>query len=364
MMNDYPIGLPVDELETPILCLDAAALERNIARMAAFFQGRPAKLRPHSKTHKCPTIAWMQLRAGAIGITCAKLGEAEVMARAGIRDILIANQIVGADKIARLVSLAAYTNIIVAVDDPGNAAAISVAAQAKGVCVNVLVEVNVGMNRCGVEPGQPTLALAQQLVTLPGLRLRGIMGYEGHVVMLADAAARRRAAQEAMQQLIATRDLLLQHGLPVEIVSGGGSGTHDTTGDYAGVTEIQAGSYATMDARYKEVGLPFELALTVVARVISVPKPNSAVIDAGLKTLSTDFGAPRLLRPRGWTLQHLSEEHGSLHCEDGAPLKRGDRVEIVPSHGCTTINLHDAYYVTRDGKLEAVWPIAGRGRVR
>ncbi len=362
-MSSYTIGTSKWQLDTPTLCLDADKLERNIARMADFFRDKPAKPRPHSKTHKCPAIAWMQLRAGAIGITCAKLGEAEVMARAGIQDLLIANQILGAGKIARLVNLAAYSRVIVAVEDAENAAELSAAARAKGVTLRTIIEVDVGMGRCGTAPGQETLELARKMVALPGLRFEGIMGYEGHTIANPDRAQRTQAAQESMSKLIATRDLLVQNGIPVGIVSAGGTGTYDITGCYPGVTELQAGSYATMDAKYHTVVPDFEMALTVIARVISV-KGDAAVIDAGLKTMTTEFGLPTVLRPQGWVIRHLSEEHGSLRREGGEPLRRGDIVEIIPSHGCTTINLHDAYFVTRNDVLEAVWPIAGRGCVR
>ncbi len=356
-------GVTTLEIDTPALCLDADALEHNIERMAAFFQQRPAALRPHCKTHKCPTIAWMQLRAGAIGITCAKLGEAEVMAQAGIRDILIANQIVG-PKIPRLIGLAAYSDVMVAVDDIANAQDLSAAACAAGATLRVLMEVDAGMDRCGVPPGEPSLALARQLVALPGLRFEGIMGYEGHAVMIPDPAERRAATEKAMGILVGVRDLLQDAGLPVGIVSAGGTGTYDVTGAYPGVTEVQAGSYATMDARYDTVGVGFERALTVVARVISAPREDMVVIDAGLKTMTTEFGLPTLVHPEGWALQSLSEEHGKLRREGGKPLRPGDVVTLVPSHGCTAINLHDAYVVTRDDRVIGEWPIAARGCVR
>jgi D-serine deaminase-like pyridoxal phosphate-dependent protein len=363
-MDDYPIGLSKWELDTPALCLDVLALERNIERMAAFFRDKPAKLRPHFKTHKCPLIAWMQLRAGAIGITCAKLSEAEVLARAGIQDILIANQVIGRHKIARLVNLAAYTQVMVAVESLANAEELSAAAVAKGVRLRVLMEVDTGMHRCGVEPGQASLELARRIIALPGLRFEGIMGYEGHAVVIPDADERCRVAREAAAQLVTTRDLLLKDGIPVGIVSAGGTGTYNFTGVYEGITEIQAGSYATMDTKYHEVGVGFELALSVVAQVISTSRSGMAFMDAGLKTFTTEFGMPRLVRPQGWSVTGLSEEHGYLKCQGGEPLRPGDRVEAIPSHGCTTINLHDVYYVTRNDIVEAVWPIAARGGIR
>jgi len=353
------------EVETPALCLNADALERNIARMAAFLADKPAGLRPHAKTHKCPTIAWKQLEAGAIGITCAKLGEAEVMARAGIKDILIANQIIGGAKIARLLALASETRVITAVEDAAQAAQLSEAACARGLRLRTIIEVDVGMGRCGVLPGESALALARQIAQLPGLQFEGVMGYEGHAVMVVDPEERRRVAEASMAQLIETAELIRSSGLPVNIVSAGGTGTCEVSGCYPGVTELQCGSYATMDAKYRSVGIDYEPALTLVSTVISVRGSDHAVIDAGVKALSNDFGMPEVISPMGWVVARLSEEHGILERrEGGEALHRGDRVELLPSHGCTTINLHDAYTVTRGDWVTALWPIAARGAVR
>lgn len=363
-MDSNPVGTCKWDLDTPALCLNAPLLEANIARMADYVADRPVSLRPHAKTHKSPTIAWMQIQAGALGITCAKLGEAEVMAQAGIRDLLIANQIIGPRKIARLVNLAGYTEVMVAVEDIGNARDISKAAVEKGIALRVIIEVDIGMGRCGTAPGQPTLELAKQLLELPGLRFEGIMGYEGHAVMITPYEDRVEATTSAVSQLIATRDLLIGNDIAVGIVSGAGTGTHEITANIEGMTELQVGSYATMDARYRSVGIDFEHALTVVARVISTTRPGRVVIDAGMKTLAPEFGMPLLVRPEGWSMIKLSEEHGFLECDGGEQLHPGDPVEIVPGHGCTTINLHDAYHVTRDDVVEAIWPVAARGRIR
>jgi D-serine deaminase-like pyridoxal phosphate-dependent protein len=358
------VGSPKADLDTPALCLDIAVAEANIRRMADHVKNTPVRLRPHSKTHKSPALAHRQLAAGAIGITCAKLGEAEVMAQAGIRSILIANEIVSPIKIARLVNLAAYTDVIVAVENPDNAAELSAAAQDKGLTLNVIIEVEIGMNRCGTLPGEPTLALARRIASLPGLRFRGLMGYEGHTVMIPDMAERKQKTLPDVLRLTATADLLRQNGIPVEIVSSGGTGTHDITAHVPGITEIQVGSYATMDAAYHDnVGITFGYALTVLCTVVSTRGPDHAIIDAGLKTMTRDFGMPVVLNPSGWLVTALSEEHGYLKRIDGPPLHMGDKVEIVPNHGCTTINLHDTYHVIRDGRLEALWPIAARGKV-
>lgn len=351
-------------LLTPCLCLDADLLEHNIAKMAAFLGDGPVRLRPHSKTHKCPTIAWLQLRAGAVGITCAKLSEAEVMAQAGIRDILIANQVVDKEKITRLVHLAANSDVMVAVDTVGNVQDLAQAAQVAGIRLRVLIEVEVGMGRCGSEPGMPTLALAHEVLRLPGLRFEGLMGYEGHAVMIPDQTIRAETAKTAMAHLVGTRDMLVSQGIEVKIVSGGGTGTYDTTGAYPGLTEIQAGSYATMDSKYRSVGVDFACALTVLARVIALRGMDVAIIDAGLKTMTSEFGMPAVAQPQGWMLERLAEEHGFLRCQQGSPLAVGDLVELIPSHGCTTINLHDRYVVTRRGVVDAIWPIAARGCVQ
>jgi D-serine deaminase-like pyridoxal phosphate-dependent protein len=309
-------------------------------------------------------LAHMQMAAGAIGITCAKVGEAEVLAAAGIEDILIANQVIGPAKIARFVNLAHYCDIMCAVDSATNAREISQAASAAGVRPRVLIEVNVGMDRCGVEPGRQTLELAEAVAGLPGLRFAGLMGYEGHAVMIPDPAQRRATAESSIGPLVETAELVRARGIPVEIVSSGGTPTAGITGKLAGITEIQAGSYITMDAQYGRTvqGVDFKFGLTVLATVVSSRSEDHAIVDAGLKAITRDFGMPLVLDPPGWEVAGLSEEHGGLQRVGGEPLRVGDRVRIVPNHGCTTINLHDEYCVIRDGCLQAVWPIAARGK--
>jgi D-serine deaminase-like pyridoxal phosphate-dependent protein len=362
--GEWPIGCAKDVIDTPALLIDLPVMERNIARMAAFFADKPAKLRPHIKTHKCPIIAQKQLAAGnAVGITCAKLGEAEVMVEGGIKNVLIANQIVGGQKIARLAALARHAEITVAVDDPQNVADLAAAALTAGSTIGVLVEVNVGLNRCGVEPGEPALALARVVAESKGLRFLGLQGYEGHVVMNPNAVERREKALAAMAKMVETRRLIERSGLPVQITSGVGTGTYNFSGAVPGIDEVQAGSYVFMDTRYRSVGIDFECALTVLATVISRPTSTIAVTDAGSKVLSFEFAMPEVRGISGATLKQLSEEHGTVVFD--APnhdLKIGDKIEFIPSHGCTTINLHDRYFALRDGHLEAVWPVAARGK--
>jgi D-serine deaminase-like pyridoxal phosphate-dependent protein len=339
-------------------------MEENLRRMADFFRGREAQLRPHAKTHKCPIIAQKQLDLGAIGITCAKLGEAEVLVEAGISDILIANQIVGRPKIARLTDLAQEANLMVAVDDPENIQSLSQAASANGVGLRVLVEVDIGMGRCGVSPGQAARNLAEQTSRSPGLSFAGLMGYEGHLVFVPSLKERTRRCQEAMALLLETRDLIERSGLPVSVVSGGGTGTYAITGALSGITEVQAGSYLFMDGRYRGIeGLDdFDIALTLLTTVISRPNEKRAIIDAGMKAVTHEFGLPTVKGQAGAKLIALAEEHGIIQFEEpDNQLKVGDKIELIPSHGCTTINLHDFYYAIRHSVLEAIWPIAGRG---
>lgn len=358
------IGSPVEDVDTPALLLDLDVMERNVTRMADAFSALPAKLRPHAKTHKTPLIAHKQLAAGAVGITCAKVGEAEVMVEGGVRDVLIANQIVGVRKITRLVNLAQHADLIVAVDDARNVADLSAAAHAAGVSLRVLVEVNVGQNRCGVEPGEPALALAQHIERAPGLQFAGLMGYEGHLVFVPSLAEREQRVRRDMQGLIDTVSLLESHGFSVDIVSAGGTGTALLTGTLPRVTEIQAGSYVFMDGRYKTVeGVDFECALTVLTTVVSRPRPDRIIVDVGMKTLTHEFGLPRFKGREDLELLGLSEEHGTVKVQDPAIACRpGDRLEIIPSHGDTTLNLHEYYYGVRRGRVEAIWPIAARGK--
>ena len=358
-----PLGGERDQIDTPALLLDRDKLERNIAAMAAFAAGGPAKLRPHSKTHKCVEIARLQLAAGAAGITCAKVGEAEALAEGGIPDILIANQVIGPIKIARLVELARRCTLTVAVDDAGNVAQLAAAAARAGVVIGCYVEVDVGMARCGVPDGAAALALARLVEAAPALVFAGLQTYEGHLQNVVPLAERVARAEHDMAGARIAKDAVEAGGLAVGEVSGGGTGTHMVTGRLPWMTELQCGSYATMDAQYRAVGgADFENALTVLATVISRPRPDRAVIDAGLKGVTPEFGDPTVL-VEGASWLDFSEEHGELALAGAAQaLRVGDKIELVPRHGCTTINLYDQFHVLRDGRLVDVWRVAGRGR--
>jgi len=377
-------------LDTPALVIDLDALERNLRRMAAFFAPLPCALRPHAKTHKCVEIARRQIELGAVGITCAKLGEAETMADGGIADVLIANQVTAPGKLPRLARLAGRCTLTVAIDDLENANAIAAAAREAGTTVGVLVEVDTGMGRCGIAPEPAAGArFCRTVAELDGLRFRGLMGYEGHAVLVEDRAERQATAETAARLLLECASAVRDAGLPVEIVSAGGTGTYDATGRLDGITEIQAGSfvsaggtgtydatgrldgiteiqagsYCLMDARYRRVRPEFDNALFLLATVVSRPTAERVVLDCGMKSITHEFGLPIVLDPPGLELVHLSEEHGACRvAQPPCALRPGDRVRLLPTHCCTTVNLHDRYWVVRDGLLVETWPIAARGR--
>jgi D-serine deaminase-like pyridoxal phosphate-dependent protein len=360
-----------DEIPTPALILDLDRFERNLARMAEHVRRAGKQIRPHAKTHKCPEIARRQVAAGALGVACAKLGEAEVMAAHGIRGLLITTEVVGAPKIARLVRLMSLApDTMVVVDNAENAVAVGRAAEAAGVAVNVLVDVDVGTRRTGVPPGEPALAVGRAVAAQRGLRLRGLQGYAGHCAHVIGWKARREASHAHLAPLMDTRRMFEAAGLPVEIVAGGSTGTFDIDVELPGLTELQSGSYCVMDLEYLRIGgrdgdqlRDFEMALTVATTVVSVAA-DRAVVDGGLKAFSTDkpFPPEAVERP-GVTFGFAGDEHGRLTVTDAARAPRlGERIEFFPPHCDPTINLYDRFYAVRGNAVEAVWEIAGRGR--
>lgn len=355
----------LSEVDTPALLLDDVALQANIRRMADFFTNRRCRLRPHFKSHKCTTIARLQMQAGAVGITCAKLGEAEVVADAGIRDILIANQIVGPVKIRRLMELCSRANLIVAMDSAENVRELAAATAAARVRLCVLVEVDVGMHRCGVATGQAALELARLVASEPGLKFEGLQGYEGHCVDLRDTKEREEKTRQSLKLLVETRRLIERAGLKVNIVSGGGTGTYTITGDCDGVDEVQAGSYAAMDWWYSDIRPEFQQAMSILATVISRPTPEFVVIDVGRKGIGAEWGPPRVKDVPGASVaSYSSEEHLKITVPEDSSLRIGDRLEIIPSHGCTTSNLYSEFIVHKQGRVTERWPIEGQGKLQ
>lgn len=368
-VHEYEVGLHKSQIETPALLIDLPTMERNIHKMAEYFRGVDAELRPHVKVHKAtPILAHMQLQAGAIGVTCAKLAEAEVMAAAGIEDILIANQVVGERKVRRLINLAAHTDVMVAVDSYENVAELSEVAQAKGAQLRVLVEVDIGNARCGVEPLGPALELSKAVHEAPGLRYMGLMGYDGHCTFQVEAAEREALSIASNNLLVDTRRFIEEAGLNVRIVSAGGTFTYKYAASIKGITEVQAGTYLLMDTAFKEKGVTdFDCALTVLSTVISRPSragaEDLAIIDVGRKGMSPYLGLPEVNHPASTTLFSMPQEHSRLRLEGPArKLRVGDKVELWVRDANGTVNLYDKFYAIRDDVVEAVWEIGARGK--
>ncbi len=351
----------ISDIPTPALVLDAAVMQTNIERMAEFFSESDCKLRPHFKAHKTPEIARRQLAAGSCtGLTCATVSEAETVADF-CDDILIANEVIGPDKTARVAAIAGRAaDIKIAVDSPEGLAMAGDAATSAGVEVGVLVDVNVGMPRCGVQP-DAAAGLASRAAETPGVRLRGLMGYEGHAVGIPDRDKREDATRAAMDRLLSAVRAVRNAGLPCEIVSAGGTGSYDITGRIDGITEIQAGSYALMDTAYGKQDIPFRQAFWVLGTVISRPTPGLCVADSGHKAGTEDHGNPDVAGVEGASVLFLSDEHASITLPPESPIAVGDRIRLAPSHTDPTINLHDVIYVLEGERVTDIWPITARG---
>jgi D-serine deaminase-like pyridoxal phosphate-dependent protein len=353
--------LSVNDIPTPALVVELAALDRNIVAMARFFAEGSCRLRPHVKAHKTPAIARRQLAAGStVGLTCATLAEAEAV-RSFCDDILIANEIAGAAKWARAAALARGGRLTVAVDSVPGLDGVAGAARAAGVTVGVLVDLDVGQGRCGVAPGGEALELARRVARTPGVELRGVMGYEGHVQPIRDRRERMAAAGRSMEALVGTAEAVRAAGLACPVVSTGGTGTFDLSGRWPGVTEIQAGSYALMDSDYGDVGVPFEQAFFVLGTVVSRPLPERVVADCGHKSATKDHGNPTVVGIEGARMTAFNDEHATIEVPAATAIAVGDRLRMRPSHTDPTVNLHDAFYVLDGDRVVDVWEIAARG---
>lgn len=365
-MTQSPIGSHKQDLETPILCIDLDVLEANIARMAGYMRDRGKNWRPHQKCHKTPAIAWKQLAAGAIGVTCAKVSEAEVMAASGIRDILLANMVVGQRKWERVASLCRSADPIVACDDEAQVVPLAETCRRHGVTCRMLIEVDLGMKRVGVPSGESAVRLAETIDRLAGVELAGVMGYEGHLLDVADQEEKRQRIGDAMAFLVSCRDQIEARGMACDIVSAGGTGSYQMTSDCAGVTELQAGGGIFADPWYRNMcqleGLAYSL--SVLATVVSRPAPDRAVLDAGLKACNI-LEHPPVCMDAGIDIGTLHAEHCELHLSgEGLKLRIGDKVEMVPGYSDLTTPLHDQFYGFRGDRLELVWPILGRGKLQ
>jgi D-serine deaminase-like pyridoxal phosphate-dependent protein len=359
------VGRSIEEADTPALWVDLEALDHNIAVMAGRAAEAGVDWRPHVKASKSPDLARRLIAGGAVGITCAKVSEADVMANGRVDDILIANEIIGPTKIARLVEVASKARVCVAVDDASNLREIAEAATAAGVNVDVLVDVNVGLNRCGVTPEEAP-ALAQLALDLAGVSLRGLMGYEGHVMGIPDLEEKEAASQASADVLAEAKELVEAAGIEVPVRSGAGTGNYWIAARLGSLTEIQSGGGVLLDVSYAEsMKVPdHRPALFVQAQVISTAQPGRAIGDAGWKTTGRHTGLPRVIAPSGVTCVGLNAEHTVLELDEGVTVTAGQRFTMIPHYSDSTVLLHRQLYAVRDGIVEAVWDVAGAGMLQ
>lgn len=351
------VGVDVCKLGTPALLVDLPAMERNLATMEGFFRDRPAKLRPHFKNHRVLALADQQMAAGAIGLTCARLWQAEALVRHGIKNVLVANEIAGEAMVRRFVELSHSAAVIVAVDNPRTVDEMAFLAGDSCGLLNVVVDIDLGLNRCGVPPGDAVLELARRVVS-KGLKFRGLMGYEGHLQPLPPGPAKERSVGAAMGSLADARKQLENSGIPVEIVSCGGTGDFAMAGTYPGVTEIQAGSYLLMDTWYAPAAPQFELTLSVLTTVLSKTEGKRLVVDAGVKAISGERGLPSVKEQPRLRVKALHAEHAPLEMLEGdVPVAVGDTLELRVHYHDGTINLHDRMFGVRNGRVEEVFTI-------
>jgi D-serine deaminase-like pyridoxal phosphate-dependent protein len=353
------IGMRREDLVTPALVLDVDAAQRNIEAMAERLQGMTARIRPHIKVHKSPEVARRQVEAGAIGLSTATVWEAAVLAEAGLDDLFVVNTVAGSEKMRLLAELARDHRVLVAVDDAANARELAAAARASRSTLGVMIEIDTGMHRCGVDTAEEARTLARVIVEVDGLRFEGLTGYEGHCSQVPEHDLRLEKQRKAMSFFVGIAEMLAADGIPCRILSAGGTSTWEWTASHPGITEIQAGSYVMMDNFHSLKAPGFEHSLTVQARVISA-RPDRVIVDAGNKSmgaggLASIVGHPEL------TSSRFDEEHGIFAAAERPTLRVGDSVALVPGYSPGTVNWYDAYHVVREDVVVDVWPIVPRG---
>lgn len=356
------------DVDTPCLVLDLDAFDRNVSRLFASLGNFDGTIRPHAKSHKCPEIARRLIAAGAIGICCQKVSEAEVFADHGINDILVSNEFVGARKVARYLNLARrLQGLACCVDHPQQVATLSSAAVQAGLRLRILVEIDVGQGRCGVGTPEEAVSLCAMVTASPGLEFLGLQGYHGAAQHFREPAQRKTAIDSAARQLARIRDDLAEQGIGVTTISGAGTGSFLLEAASGVYNEVQPGSFIFMDVDYRrnqiqDSGMPaFEQSLFVLATVMSHPTPTRAVVDAGLKAFSVDSGLPELVGVEAARYAKASDEHGVLSVEAPSQLALGDVLRIAPGHCDPTVNLYDHLVVFRGESVVDVWPISARG---
>ncbi len=360
------------DLPTPALVLDLDVFERNLRAMADHAKKAKIGLRPHAKTHKCPEIAKRQMALGAVGICCAKVSEAEAMADGGLPKILITSPVATADKVARVIAVAQrIEELIMLVDHPDSVGDFDRAAGDAGITLDVVIGLDTGTRRTGIPLGEPALDLARRIEKAMHLRLRGLQAYAGHVMHVTGFETRAQRSHDTLARCFETRKLIEDAGTPLEIFTGGGTGTWDIDSDAPGMTDLQVGSYCFMDVQYRAIGDregevfdAFEPALFVLSTAISQPVPELITMDAGYKAFANDpKHKPEFASLEGAVYHYGGDEHGIVQFTGGArPLARGDKARLLVSHCDPTVNLYDVIHPVRNGQVTEVWPITARGR--
>lgn len=365
------IGMPAQDVDTPALVLDLDILDRNLKRMAESAERAGVRLRPHAKAHKCPMIARRQMALGAVGVCCQKVSEAEAMVEGGVPDVLVTYEVVGEPKVRRLAALARRARVAVIADHPEQVAAYSRAAGEYGVTLSVMADIYAGGPRTGVEPGKPAVDLALRIAEASGLRFGGLQAYNGAAQHVRDHAERREVYAAYAAKVSETRQLLEDAGLACETISGGGTGTSMWEAESGIFTELQPGSYVFMDADYApnldEEGRPwrgFEHSLFILTAVMSCRSRDYALVDAGTKAANVDIAMPLVCELPGAMYSRPSDEHGVLELSpEAGSVRLGQKLRMIPGHCDPTVNLHDWIVCIRNGAVEAVWPVSGRGAI-
>ena len=373
-MQEAParIGDDLRDVDTPALLIDLDAFDDNLRRLAAFCAETGVRHRAHAKTHKCPEVAKRQIAAGACGVCCQKVGEAEALVAGGVTDVFVTNEIWGASKLARLAALAKTATIGVCVDDAGNIADLSRAATDAGTSLNVYVEIDVGAGRCGVAPGMDAVTLAALVKNAPGLHFKGLQAYHGSAQHIRDIEERRRTIERVCELVQMTLDGLKAAEIPCETVTGAGTGSFHFEAASGLYNELQCGSYAFMDADYArnkvDGGEPFQEfrhSLHVLTTVMSATQPGRAVVDTGHKALGNDQGMPWVADIPGATYARPSDDHGTLLLQDAVrDVVLGEKLRLIPGHCDPTVNLYDWFVVHQGGRVVDLWEITARGAVR
>ena len=354
-------GTPMEELDTPCLVLDLNALDNNIDVIADYYRDRSSKLRGHSKNHKTPAIALRQIRRGGTvgGVCAAKVAEAEVMVHGGVPSVFITSEVVGDLKIRRLCSLAGQAEVMVACDSADNARALSLEAAAQGVDLGVVIELETGMKRCGVQEIHHGVSLAHEIDSLPGISFKGIMSHQV-IPTMPDREDRVIEGNRVIKGVIDLKDAVVESGLPVEIVSTGETWSYDVAGEIDGVTEVQGGSYLLMETHYSYM-TEFSYAAKILTTIISTPRPGVAIGDAGSRSVGSLRGFPEVDGRPGVEVESMDGDHAVFRLTDGTSLQVGEQLLLIPGQQDAMVSRWDRFVGLRGGKVEAVWDIQARG---